>query len=534
MHFTKLACKYFFLFFFALLLSKVMEGQVFNFAGGDKPLSINDYVIVFEDSTAKMFPAEVLAKGLFKKCNDLNFGINNNAVWVKFAVFNKSNDPEIALLIPYANISRIELFKDSSGQLVKLGSAGNFNKGQYRVFRNPDDVFKLHQKANDTVNYYLQFTSFHPVSLSISVGNLFSIEKGLSIESSIISLYIGIILTIFFYNLFLFISTLDKAYFYYILYICLLGLAQITLSGYSSIYLWGNFPDFNRVSVPLTTCLAGIGASLFTMNFLRTKLYTPYFHFIFITITILFIAAIIFSIAGSNVISYGIFSITSILAPVISIVASFKIARKGYRPAYFYFVSFLAFSIGLVIFILRNENILPNNNFTTYILYLGSAIETILLSFALADKINSLRKEKEESQAYSLRISKENEKLIGEQNIVLEQKVAERTDELQNTNLQLNKTLGDLKDAQTQLVEAEKMASLGQLTAGIAHEINNPINFVKSNIRPLQLDIDDLFEIIDQYNLLHDTGKDKLEAHLESVYEKQQSLGMDYVRTEIK
>ena len=47
--------------------------------------------------------------------------------------------------------------------------------------------------------------------------------------------------------------------------------------------------------------------------------------------------------------------------------------------------------------------------------------------------------------------------------------------------------LDNLKDAQTQLVEAEKMASLGQLTAGIAHEINNPINFVKSNINPLRL-----------------------------------------------
>ena len=87
------------------------------------------------------------------------------------------------------------------------------------------------------------------------------------------------------------------------------------------------------------------------------------------------------------------------------------------------------------------------------------------------------------------------------------------------TNSQLSKALDDLQDAQIQLVEAEKMASLGQLTAGIAHEINNPINFVKSNIRPLSLDIQDLFDIITDYNQLHDQQNGGLHEKLNEVYE---------------
>jgi signal transduction histidine kinase len=64
----------------------------------------------------------------------------------------------------------------------------------------------------------------------------------------------------------------------------------------------------------------------------------------------------------------------------------------------------------------------------------------------------------------------------------LEVKVAERTRALNEKNESLEETLAELKSTQTQLVQSEKMASLGQLTAGVAHEINNPIGAIKSNI----------------------------------------------------
>jgi two-component system, NtrC family, sensor kinase len=56
-------------------------------------------------------------------------------------------------------------------------------------------------------------------------------------------------------------------------------------------------------------------------------------------------------------------------------------------------------------------------------------------------------------------------------------------------NVELAQALAQLKQAQTQLVHSEKMASLGQLTAGIAHEINNPVNFIGASVSPLRRDI---------------------------------------------
>ena len=73
-----------------------------------------------------------------------------------------------------------------------------------------------------------------------------------------------------------------------------------------------------------------------------------------------------------------------------------------------------------------------------------------------------------------------------------EEKVRERTRELDDKNRALLHAMDQLKSTQAQLVDTAKMASLGQLTAGIAHEINNPINFVSANIKPLKMDFEDV------------------------------------------
>jgi signal transduction histidine kinase/ligand-binding sensor domain-containing protein len=79
------------------------------------------------------------------------------------------------------------------------------------------------------------------------------------------------------------------------------------------------------------------------------------------------------------------------------------------------------------------------------------------------------------------------------------------------------KAVDDLKAAQSQLVQAEKMASLGQLTAGIAHEINNPINFIASNVDPLKLDLQDIRELMETLKnpSLHTSPEERLSQFMQ-------------------
>ncbi len=95
-------------------------------------------------------------------------------------------------------------------------------------------------------------------------------------------------------------------------------------------------------------------------------------------------------------------------------------------------------------------------------------------------------------------LTEANEKLE-EYSHILEERVVVRTAELNEKNQHLQEALKELQSTQSQLIQSEKMSSLGQMVAGIAHEINNPINFIHGNITHASDYVQQLLDLINIY-----------------------------------
>jgi predicted ATPase/signal transduction histidine kinase len=85
-------------------------------------------------------------------------------------------------------------------------------------------------------------------------------------------------------------------------------------------------------------------------------------------------------------------------------------------------------------------------------------------------------------------------------NSTLEAKVEERTQEIKDKNLRLEQAFKNLQNTQSQLIQSEKMSGLGQMVAGIAHEINNPINFIHGNTDHVASYVKDLLDLVNLYS----------------------------------
>ncbi|MFD2200558.1 7TM diverse intracellular signaling domain-containing protein [Shivajiella indica] len=399
-----------------------------------------------------------------------NFGSTEDVVWLRFTIENEL-DEDFYLQIGSAFIDSITLYAISDGQIRELQVSGDNYVFSQRPVKVTTFLFPLNLEQGTQQTYLLKLKTLQPFFFTLRVGTLLAFMEDTHKLDFIQGIYLGCMLLILFYNLFLYFSTREKLYLYYVGYVASITWFMSTVYQYVFEFLWPGNPIINQFAVASAAATI-LTATLFTREFLHTKQQVPRLH----TFSWMFIGmgtlSFIMVFTPLKIPALMLAQAGIMLAAIYFLITGIVVYRKKYKPAKFYLVAWIFLIAGFIAAILETVNVLPVMYYINA-MQIGSAFEVTLLSLALADRINVYKQEREEAQAKALKAAKENADLVLQQNILLEQSVEQRTKEL-------SKSLHELKAAQAQLVHSEKMASLGELTAGIAHEIQNPLNFVNN------------------------------------------------------
>lgn len=525
--------RFFCLLFICFLSFAARAADTLSVGEGQSVYLTQQYIQVLQDHTGNLSISEVMHSTQFGASKSVLpfLRYSDPAIWIKFTLRNHTNQSFIHISINSGIIDAFDLYSPQANGSVKHLSSKKDTLAESGISSGVRTI-NCDIQPGQVFEVYLRIRSSDSLAIPISVQSTDGFERDAANNNLILGVFMGIIIVMIFYNLMLFILVKDINYFYYIVYVFFLGLTQWQTRGMNILFTHFSKAATNNYLVPIIRVCFWLSILLFVHEFLQinknmTRIYRRFYNILF-AISLLPLVAVLF---GETTSAYSLITVIAIINSISLIIIGVILYVTGFKPAKFFMLGWGMFLITILITIARNKGIIVYNTFTANVVLYSSSFELIIFSVALADRINFYRRQNQEAQALSLAIARENEKLITEQNIELENRVKDRTQELIESNKNLSASIETLKSAQIHLIETEKMASLGQLTAGIAHEINNPINFVSSNVKPLKLDMDELFVLLDYYHQLEEHPTDA--ELLQRIADYRQKIDVDFIKGEI-
>ena len=464
--------------------------------------------------------------------------LSNSSAWTWVEVNLTHLDmPGAWLEVSSAMVDSMVVFASCQGQVLYRmeahGSGRRWSRAEGVLQGSNYPKFPLPSESCEDLKMYVGVQAGKQLLLPVRVASSSELRAFSLARDLFYAFYVGIMAVMLLYNLVLYFTVRDRSYLLYTLFLIGVAFSQLFLEGYQGILLGLDSTTWLGMRlVHLIGIFSGVTTILFVQRFLQLKRNAPRYHKLFRAFVVAYGGVLAVLLLGFLNLSFSLINAVASVA-VLVIPASLEARKQGQKSATFLLIAFTAFLLSVTVFALKEFGVLPHTLWTRFAMPVGSIVQLVLLSIALADRINQLKKESSKAREEQLRVSQLNERMVKEQNQVLESKVKERTEALESQNESLESALEELKVAQDQLVQNEKLASIGQLTAGIAHELNNPINFVSSSAQSLRRDFEDVSEVMERVLAL---GPDdpELQGAITALQEKIATLDLGFTMKEIE
>lgn len=397
--------------------------------------------------------------------NELNFGFGTDTYWIKLPLSaGNTEKTKWVLEIPYFGLDHIDLYHPDgsvvkTGSLLPIESRGLF----YRYYAFPID---LESRISD---FYLKVHSKQNITVPLRLWDQSSFDRHLQTDALIQAFYYGGLGVLAAFNFLIFLYLRDRSHLYYSLFAIFFGLGIFAGNGFGRLYIWTQSPGWDQISQVILLLLGTIAALLFTASFLNTKENQPVVDRILRILAVVLMAYCVLLMlseyAGlSKILLFTLFPY--LVMPVIATVlyAGARAWKAKQYSAKFFLLAWGILCAGGLMASLRQLDVIPTNWLTSYALQIASSLEMMLLSFALASRIQHERLLREKAQLEAL-TSKESlvQTLLASEER-LERQVQLRTNDLR-TMLESEKKL------------REQYIRFGSL---ISHEFRNPLGIIEN------------------------------------------------------
>lgn len=444
-------------FLCCLLLQKHLcyTQSVISIAGEKEIVNIGQKILLLTDTSGVLTFSEISSEAYRNKFipgtqKYLKPGPHIFPLWCRFKIHSPANQKFVVF---FNNAATADLYSIENDRVFHKTFSDELPFHQRDISSNKSS-FLIDVPGERIQSYYLRLEMNSGAEFPLMVYTISAWVENEHVTSILEGIYIGWMAIMILYNLFIYLTIRDVSYLFYILYVAFMTLTNMYLKGLAFEFLWNGVPAINHF-VNIAACLGGIFAVLFTASFLHISEYARFLRPVFWGIIGSYLITIIVIISQKKFVGFILTEWVSFIMSITLLAAGLIVYKKGYKPAIYYLVAWTSLLVCIFMFFLKEYDVLSYNDFTVNSLMVGSAVEAMLLSLALANRINDLKKAKEKAQMETLVSLEKNRQLITNQNIWLERRVEERTAQLMTSNLDLTKSLKRLKDTQSQLLKAE-------------------------------------------------------------------------------
>ncbi|MBU9713603.1 ATP-binding protein [Evansella tamaricis] len=378
------------------------HGQTVEVSDETENVDLNMYMDLFEDEEKKWTIDEISSENFSDQfiSNEEtlpNYGYTSSVYWGRLQIKNLSAEEKNWLLeLDNPTMDYVSIYLPTEGSFTEKKSGDLFPFHQ-RELEHRNFVFKVSTDSFETKTIYLRFETEGAMQLPLTLWNGDAFTAKSQMEYTLLGLLFGIAAVMAIYNLFLYFSLRHRSYIYYVIFILVNVLTQLSFLGLSYQYLWPDAVWWNNRSIVFFMCLANISGLVFAKVFLDMKRFTPRIDKLMAPI-IIFNLLLIVLLYFSYPLALYIVMVSLLFFVALVIITAFLCYRQGYRPARFFLLGWFLLVVGIVITSLSDAGLIALNPFTKYAWQISSTVEIVLFSFALADRINTMRIEKAQAE----------------------------------------------------------------------------------------------------------------------------------------